>query len=56
MITKELEHIPKGGMCATCVMKYKILCSKLDFKSMPKIGKGDQDGVIIVQCTEYKRG
>lgn len=53
MIKPEIEFQPKGGMCRNCI--YAIAdCSKLDFKSMPRICKGDDDGVVIVRCAEYK--
>ncbi len=54
MITPELEYIPKGGMCGTC-QKQTANCSQLDFASMPKIGKGHQDGLVVVRCIEFER-
>lgn len=53
MIKREIEYVPKGGMCRGCKDKNKD-CSAYDFSSMRKISKGDVDGVVIVKCEEYK--
>ena len=55
MIRHPLEYQPKGGMCATCCHRDDD-CSGLTFKDMPKISKGDQDGVVIVRCIKYIKG
>ena len=55
MIKPELEYQPKGGMCGICVDR-EADCSHLPFKDMPKISKGDSDGVVIVRCDHFKRG
>ena len=54
MIKKELEYIPKGGMCKVCLFSNRD-CSGLDFKSMQKLGKGDSDGLVIVKCDQFIR-
>ena len=46
------KHIPKGGMCATC-MNAPRTCYHLEFDKMPVIKK--DKGLIIVKCTDYKR-
>lgn len=38
-------------MCVSCKWA-KFNCSGFDFKHMPVIGK-DQDGTVIVRCTEF---
>ena len=55
MTNRKLEYIPKGGMCATCISK-EYDCSTLDFSAMPRISKGDRDGIVIVRCTAYEKG
>ena len=55
MINHPMEYQPKGGMCATCCHKHDD-CSGLTFEDMPKISKGDQDGVVIVRCIKYIKG
>ena len=51
---KELEYIPKGGMCKVCLFSNKD-CSNLDFKSMHKLSKGDKDGLAVVKCSSFIR-
>ena len=53
MIKKELEYQPKGEMCMSCVSSVKN-CSNYDFASMPRISKGDADGMVVVRCAHYK--
>ena len=53
MINRELEYQPKGGMCANCA-KINQNCSSYDFSSMPRISKGDRDGIVIVRCVEFQ--
>ncbi len=36
-----------------CAMKFGR-CYNLDFSKMPKLGKGDRDG-LVVRCTEFKK-
>jgi len=49
-----MMYYPKGGMCVACKKLHNNDCSKLDFKSMPPISrKKDDDGVVIVKCTEF---
>ena len=55
MISRKLEYIPKGGMCATCKDTDKD-CSHYDFSKMPPISKGDADGWVIVKCKHFKKG
>ena len=52
MIKPELESQPEGKMCRNCKNALSN-CSELDFKRMPRICKGNVDGVVIVRCTEY---
>jgi len=54
MINKELEYIPKGGMCKVCLFS-KNDCSDLDFKSMQRLAKGDSNGLVVVKCTSFIR-
>ena len=54
MINKQLEYIPKGGMCKSCVFSTED-CSDLDFKGMQKLSKGDKDGVVVVKCSQFIR-
>lgn len=54
MINKELQFIPKGGMCRACKLSDND-CSDMQFKEMPRISKGDRDGFVIVKCVNFKR-
>lgn len=41
-------------MCVGCE-HHDQDCSHLPFDSMPRIGKCDRDGVVIVRCGEYAK-
>jgi hypothetical protein len=47
-----VTHQPKGGMCGACKNQNKD-CSKLPFKTMPKIETHGY--AVIVRCLEFKR-
>ena len=50
---KVKSHRPKGSMCINCHWA-TFDCSGRDFRHMQAIVK-DQDGVVIVKCSEFKR-
>lgn len=52
LIESDMQHIPKGGMCRTCIHRGRD-CSNLPFKDMRVISKCKD--VSIVRCTEYQR-
>jgi hypothetical protein len=54
MMDKELEYIPKGGMCKVCLFSNED-CSKMPFKDMQKLTKPDKDGLVIVKCSAFLR-
>ena len=49
-------HHPKHSMCKVCT-KRNDNCSKLDFTSMPVIGKYTENKVVylVVKCTEWRK-
>lgn len=54
MYESDITHRPKGSMCIVCSNFDKKDCSQLDFTKMKQIGK-DDDGVIVVRCTDFTK-
>ena len=52
MIHKELIYTPNLRRCESCFFAREY-CGGLVFKEMPRISKGEQDGIVIVKCTHY---
>ena len=46
-------YIPKGGMCAICINRFKD-CSSLDFENMFTIKA--ESYITTVRCTSFKKG
>ena len=48
--------VPKGSMCMSCVRKLDFeFCKSLDFDSMKKISKPDNEGFVVVKCEQFVR-
>jgi hypothetical protein len=47
------RYIPVDRVTTTECDHSRRDCSHLDFRSMPKISKGDRDGLVLVRCNEY---
>ena len=51
----KVTHRPKGRMCQSCRYLHFVNCpDESEFKDMQPIGK-DDDGVIVVRCTQFER-
>ncbi len=48
------NYQPKGSMCRTC-KNVSMDCSNLNFAIMPGISKPDNNNVVVVRCTKYKK-